>query len=190
MKYEWPTSDDPQQCSFRRWWYGMGQIFGKAWFEQRGPEPSDIWKGALTDVCMSAAADTIRHYMKAGLAFPPNLSEVCEQLRAFNRSYEPSTPRLPKPEIDRAAAEAQIQKMRARGHQRRSVFLPNESFGDYRNSLESSGMSKEQFDAIRLKRNGWTADLERSYCAHAAKVGFGMGHCQDSDAQIAFLEKA
>lgn len=54
-----------------------------------------------------------------------------------------------------------------------SVFLPGESFGDYVDARNKSGLSIEMFEAKRLISNGWTAHMERSFRKNAHACGFG-----------------
>lgn len=74
----------------------MGEIFGKPWFDKNGPEPSQLWRESLKRMPSEKAGAVLEHYRKAGLAFPPNLSEVVE-LAGLLRKWEQPQQALPKP---------------------------------------------------------------------------------------------
>jgi hypothetical protein len=80
----------------RKWWFRMGEIFGKPWFEKNGPEPSQLWQQSLKRMPMEKAAAVLEHYRKAGQTFPPNMSEVVE-LSGLLRRWEEPQKALPKP---------------------------------------------------------------------------------------------
>lgn len=71
-------------------------------------------------------------------------------------SAEPPHKALSRPAPNMEKVAAGIAGMRQTPRRRfRSVFLPGESFGDYLSALDASKLSKEQFDAERLRMNGF-----------------------------------
>jgi len=60
----------------------------------------------------------------------------------------------PAPNMERVAASIADMR-RAKNHSFRSVFLPGESYNDYKHALDASNKSKEEFDAERLRMNGF-----------------------------------
>jgi hypothetical protein len=63
---------------------------------------------------------------------------------------------LPRPDPNMEKVAAGIAGMRrAKKERLRSVFLPGESYNDYKTALDTSHKSKEEFDAERLRMNGF-----------------------------------
>src|SRR5688572_12251642 len=61
---------------YGKWWYRMGEVFGKNWFEINGPEMPQLWKESLSLKSFHRAKKIIDYYQSSGDAFPPNLSQV------------------------------------------------------------------------------------------------------------------
>jgi hypothetical protein len=71
-------------------------------------------------------------------------------------SSEPPYRALPHPAPNMERVAAGIADMRlAKNRSFRSVFLPGESYNDYKTALDTSHKSKEEFDAERLRMNGF-----------------------------------
>lgn len=70
-------------------------------------------------------------------------------------SSEPPHRALPRPEPSLERIATCLADISGKKKSRlRSVFLPGESYNDYRTALDSSHKSKEEFDAERLRLNG------------------------------------
>lgn len=71
-------------------------------------------------------------------------------------SAEPPYRALPHPAPNMERVAAGIAGMRrAKKERLRSVFLPGESYNDYKTALDTIHKSKEEFDAERLRMNGF-----------------------------------
>lgn len=82
----------------------------------------------------------------------PTARMVIEALPSKEQPYRA----LPRPAPDMEKVAAGIAGMRRAGKQRyRTVFLPGESFNDYKAALDASKLSKEAFDTERLRMNGF-----------------------------------
>ena len=75
-----------------QWWQRMAQIFGRVWLEQFGHVPSRDWRVELGAWSVPLAAAVLVHYRRAGLKFPPNLSEVAKLAHDLKPGLEPPPP--------------------------------------------------------------------------------------------------
>lgn len=159
------------EVAYKRFWHTMGEIFGRPWYEQNGPEPTQVWMGSLSGLSYDKAAAVLQHFRASGDAFPPNLSQVMAKAREIKlRRDEPKA--LPKP-ANASVAEKCLSAMKAPKHgHRRNVFRPGESYNDYLTALGESGKTKHEFDRERLALRGWTDADEEQYRAHATVCGF------------------
>lgn len=155
------------EVAYKRFWHTMGEIFGRPWYEQNGPEPTQVWMGSLRELSYDKAAAVLQHFRTSGDAFPPNLSQVIAKAREIKLRRYDEPKALPKP-ADTTVAEKCLSALRAMkdGH-RRNVFRPGESYNDYLTALGNSGKTKQEFDRERLLLRGWTDADEEKYRAHA-----------------------
>lgn len=77
---------------YARWWQRMGEIFGRVWSEQFGDEMTPSWREELATWSVTLAATVLTFYRRAGLRFPPNLSEVAKIARELKPSLELKPP--------------------------------------------------------------------------------------------------
>ena len=168
------TQSQWTDLAYKRFWHTMGEIFGRPWYEQNGPEPTQVWMGSLRELSYDKAAAVLQHFRASGDAFPPNLSQVMSKAREIKLRRYDETPALPKPVVNATVAEKCLSAMRAlgKGH-RRNVFRPGEGYNDYLTALQASGKTKQQFDRERLLLRGWTDADEERYRAHAHVCGCG-----------------
>ena len=156
----------------------MGGIFGKAWYEQHGPEANSAWGPELGRLTFERAAAILAHYTKSGDQYPPNLSQVMKLSREIANRPDPHK-KMPAPKVGAGEVAEHIEhtaKARSSSNGgRRSVLLPGESCSAYLSALAASGKSGVEFDAERLALNGWTQENETSFQRHAARVGFRLG---------------
>lgn len=169
-----PSTRAPSAWSdeaYRRFWHRMGAIFGRPWYEQNGPEANDAWRAGLANIPLDRAAAALQHFTISGDAYPPNLSVFVKTAREIKLYRQEKA--LPKPAPAPQVVEQAFTKMRADAKRvRRNVFLPGESLHDYQEALLQSGMPKDEFDAQRLIKNGWTAKNEEGFRCAAALTRF------------------
>lgn len=73
----------------QRWWQRMSEIFGRAWVEQFGDKPTASWHEEMRTWSLTLAAAVLVYYRRAGLKFPPNLSETAKLARDLKPSLTP-----------------------------------------------------------------------------------------------------
>lgn len=174
--------------AFKRWWHRMGQIFGRQWYEQHGPEANDAWKQSLREMSLPRAAAVLEHYRKSGDSFPPNLSQVVSVARTVRTETPTALPAPKQSEQTPRIVQRAVAKMRASSQEvKRSVLRPGESSGAYL-AAKMRAADPVKFEAARLYANGWTGGMERSYRARCASVGFTLPDRADADRLIAALE--
>ncbi|WP_461572101.1 hypothetical protein [Sulfuricaulis sp.] len=137
----------------KRFWYRMGEIFGAAWYREYGPEATDLWRTSLSEISFERAALVVNHFRRSGDRYPPTMSQVMKVAREVR---EPSHPykALPAPHQDAEKVASNIAQMRKKSRVK-TVLLSGESFTDYQSALVSSGKSRCEFDAERLRMNGY-----------------------------------
>lgn len=158
--------------AFRRWWFRMGEIFGKPWFAKHGPEAPALWRDALATLTLERGAEILTHYAHHGDDSPPNLGQVMQVSREIGNRAQPTHRALPAPKADAEAVASHVEKLRAKTGMRRNIFRPGEGYTDYLAALQASGKRLAEFDAERLVQCGWTPEHESEYRRHAAVCGF------------------
>jgi len=139
----------------KKWWYRMGEIFGTRWYEQNGPEASNLWQQSITEWTLKRGAAVIEHYRTSGLAHPPNMSEVVHTARTL-RGVDAPEPIQHKQRVEYHPDVTQFVEQRLKlkkiTKQYESVMLPGEGYGDYIKAMYESGLGKAEFDKRRLAR--------------------------------------
>lgn len=154
--------------AYKRWWHRMGQIFGRPWYDQHGPEANETWCMSLSELSFERAAAVLEHYRTADETYPPNCSQVMAlarqiRLSAPAKALPPPSQSEKTPEIVQAAI-SQIRNPYI--EKNRNVFRKGESLRDYLDARTKSGKTNAQFDAERLHANGWSAHNEVAYQNH------------------------
>lgn len=151
--------------AYKRFWHHMGGVFGRPWYEQNGPETTEVWKREVSEISLDRMAATLHHFRLSGDHYPPNLSVFMKTARDIKLR------RLDEPQIEHKADSdtiaKSIEKMRSKRSKVRCVFKPDESMEDYFEAIRVSGKSRVEFDQQRLVENGWTEKDEESFINHS-----------------------
>ncbi len=158
--------------AYKRFWHHMGAVFGRPWYEQNGPEATDVWMREVSEISLDRMAATLRHFRASGDHYPPNLSVFMKTARDIKLHVEQKA--LPHAAPTPGVVEDAIKRIRATSKgQRRNVLKPDESFSDV-TARAKSGMDQKEFDAQRMIENGWTPEEEIRFRQHAATCGYRL----------------
>lgn len=150
------SPEQPSEWSealFEQWWRRMSEIFGRDWVDKNGSKPTASWREELSSWSVLLSAAVLVHYRRAGLRFPPNLSEVAKTAHELKPGLVPLTaPREYRPnDVDHALA---VQRRR-----------DQDAIANYRR--DNPGASVAEAAVVLLGRRGMIQQLPASVLAAA-----------------------
>jgi len=158
-------------------WERMAMIYGHRWVSSYGAKDDGTWLTGLADITVQQIKRGLEQCRTSADEWPPTLPVfrsrclVTQYAAAYHRPFE----KLPEPQRDPMIVAVAIETIaKAQGGMRRNVFLPGEGFGDFfeaKMAALKAGKTEAQFEALRLARRGWTAELERKWQYHAHRLG-------------------